>query len=75
VNDWVSWGAGTRAGQFLILGAKARALLLGRAHVTKEDIIVLAAPVLRHRVLVNYRAEAEGVSVAKVIERVLETAR
>jgi MoxR-like ATPase len=75
VNDWVSWGAGTRAGQFLILGAKARALLLGRAHVTKEDIIALAAPVLRHRVLVNYRAEAEGVSVAKVIERVLETTR
>ena len=75
VNDWVSWGAGTRAGQFLILGSKARALLQGRAHVTKEDIIALAAPVLRHRVLVNYRAEAEGVSVAKVIERVLETAR
>ena len=66
-----SWGAGTRAAQFLTLGAKARALLQGRAHVSKEDIIALAAPVLRHRVLVNYRAEAEGVSVAKVIERVL----
>ena len=72
VNDWVSWGAGTRAAQFLVLGAKARALLQGRAHVTKEDITALAAPVLRHRVLVNYRAEAEGVSVGKVIERVLE---
>jgi MoxR-like ATPase len=71
VNDWVSWGAGTRAAQFLSLGAKARALLDGRSHVTKEDIIALAAPVLRHRVLVNYRAEAEGVSVGKVIERVL----
>ena len=71
VNDWVSWGAGTRAGQFLTLGAKARALLQGRAHVTREDIVALAAPVLRHRVLVNYRAEAEGVSVGKVIERVL----
>ena len=71
VNDWVSWGAGTRAAQFLSLGAKARALLNGRSHVTKEDIIALAAPVLRHRVLVNYRAEAEGVSVGKVIERVL----
>ena len=71
VNDWISWGAGTRAAQFLTLGAKARALLQGRAHVSKEDIIALAAPVLRHRVLVNYRAEAEGVSVAKVIERVL----
>ena len=71
VNDWVGWGAGTRAAQFLSLGAKARALLNGRAHVTKEDITALAAPVLRHRVLVNYRAEAEGVSVGKVIERVL----
>jgi len=71
VNDWVSWGAGTRAAQFLSLGAKARALLAGRSHVMKEDIIALAAPVLRHRVLVNYRAEAEGVSVGKVIERVL----
>jgi len=71
INDWVGWGAGTRAAQFLTLGAKARALLQGRAHVTKEDITALAAPVLRHRVLVNYRAEAEGVSVGKVIERVL----
>jgi MoxR-like ATPase len=71
VNDWVSWGAGTRAAQFLSLGAKARALLNGRSHVTKEDIIALAGPVLRHRVLVNYRAEAEGVSVGKVIDRVL----
>jgi MoxR-like ATPase len=75
VNDWVSWGAGTRAAQFLSLGAKARALLNGRSHVTKEDIIALAAPVLRHRVLVNYRAEAEGVSVGKVIERILETVK
>ena len=75
INDWVSWGAGTRAAQFLTLGAKARALLHGRAHVIKEDITALAGPVLRHRVLVNYRAEAEGVSVGKVIERVLETVK
>ncbi|MEA3213114.1 MAG: MoxR-like ATPase [Chthoniobacter sp.] len=75
INDWVSWGAGTRAAQFLTLGAKARALIHGRAHVTKEDITVLAAPVLRHRVLVNYRAEAEGVSVGKVIERVLASVK
>ena len=71
VNDWVSWGAGTRAGQFLILGAKARALLLGRAHVTVEDIQALAVPVLRHRVLLNYRAEAEGVRVDDLIQRLL----
>ncbi|HYR58071.1 MAG TPA: MoxR family ATPase [Chthoniobacteraceae bacterium] len=75
VNDWVSWGAGTRAAQFLALGAKARALLHGRAHVTPEDLTALAAPVLRHRVLVNYRAEAEGVSVGKVIERVLASVK
>jgi MoxR-like ATPase len=73
VNDWVNWGAGTRAAQNLTLGAKARALLRGRAHVTREDITALAAPVLRHRVLVNYRAEAEGIGVNKVVERVLAT--
>ena len=72
INEWVSWGAGTRAGQYLVLGAKVRALLQGRAHVTPEDIQALAQPVLRHRILINYRAEAEGVSVEKVIERLLE---
>lgn len=72
VNQWVSWGAGTRAGQFLILGAKARALLNGRAHVTVEDVRALAYPVLRHRVLLNYRAEAEGVRVDDVTRRLLE---
>jgi MoxR-like ATPase len=71
VNDWVSWGAGTRAAQFLTLGAKARALLDGRAYVTKPDVVALAGPVLRHRVLVNYRAEAEGVNVEKIIQRLL----
>jgi MoxR-like ATPase len=73
VNDWVSWGAGTRAAQFLVLGAKARALLQGRTHVAADDIRVLAAPVLRHRILVNYRAEAEGTTVEGVIGRLLET--
>jgi MoxR-like ATPase len=75
VNDWVSWGAGTRAAQFLVLGAKARALLNGRSHVTPEDIRVLAAPVLRHRILVNYRAEAEGANVDAVIRRLLESVK
>ena len=72
VNDWVSWGAGLRAAQFLVLGAKARALLEGRFHVTPDDIRALAPPVLRHRVLLSYRAEAEGVTVETVIERLLE---
>jgi MoxR-like ATPase len=73
VNDWVSWGAGTRAGQFLVLGAKARALLQGRAHVAVEDIQALAYPTLRHRILLNYRAEAEGITVTEIIRRLLET--
>jgi MoxR-like ATPase len=75
VNDWVSWGAGTRAGQFLVLGAKARALLQGRTHVSTDDIRVLAAPVLRHRILVNYRAEAEGTNVETIVRRLLETVK
>ena len=73
INEWVSWGAGLRAAQFLVLGSKARALIQGRSHVTAEDIQALAAPVMRHRILVNYRAEAEGMSTGKVIERLLET--
>jgi MoxR-like ATPase len=72
VRQWVSWGAGTRAAQYLILGAKARALLAGRVHATADDIRKLALPVLRHRVLVNYRAEAEGVTVDQVITRLIE---
>ena len=75
INDWVTWGAGTRAGQFLILGAKARALLQGRAHVTAEDVRLLALPTLRHRILLNYRAEAEGVRVEDIIGRLLETVK
>ena len=72
INDLVNWGAGLRAGQNLVLGAKARALLKGRAHATKEDIAALAGPVLRHRILVNYRAEAEGASVESIVERLVE---
>jgi MoxR-like ATPase len=75
VNEWVSWGAGTRASQCLVLGGKTRALLHGRAHVTLEDIRAMAHPVLRHRVLINYRAEAEGVTVGKVIDKLLETVK
>lgn len=72
INEWISWGAGIRAAQNLILGAKARALLQGRAHVTVGDIQALAPPVLRHRILLGYRAEAEGITVETVIQKVLE---
>jgi MoxR-like ATPase len=75
VNEWISWGAGLRAGQFLVLGAKVRALLQGRAHVTAEDIQTLAYPTLRHRILLNYRAEAEGVTVESVIGKLLEAVK
>jgi MoxR-like ATPase len=73
INHWVSWGAGLRAAQYLVLGAKARALFEGRAHVTVEDLRALVHTTFRHRILVGYRAEAEGVSVDHVINRLLET--
>ncbi|MCA9118869.1 MAG: MoxR family ATPase [Planctomycetaceae bacterium] len=73
VNDWVSWGAGLRAAQYLVLGAKARALFEGRSHVTLEDIRALVHATFRHRILIGYRAEAEGISVDKVIDKLLET--
>ena len=66
-------GAGLRAGQALILGAKARTLLQDRSHVTPDDIKALAVPVLRHRILPNFKAEAEGVDADKVVEKLLET--
>ncbi|MEO7597312.1 MAG: AAA family ATPase [Opitutus sp.] len=71
VADWINWGAGTRAAQALVIGAKARALWQGRSHATIDDIRALAAPVLRHRVLLNYRAEADGITVEQVIEKLL----
>ena len=72
INQWVSWGAGTRAAQNLILGAKARAVISGRPNVMQEDITALVLPVLRHRVLPSYRAEAEGISVDDIVAKLLE---
>src|SRR6185295_14437848 len=72
VKKWVNWGAGTRAGQFMVLGAKARALLAGRSHASFDDVKALANPVLRHRILLNYRAEAEGITMEKLIADVIE---
>jgi MoxR-like ATPase len=71
VSDQLVWGAGPRAVQFLIVGAKARALLQGRSHVTADDIRILTPPVLRHRIVVGFAAESEGVSPDAVIERIL----
>ncbi len=72
VEDQLSWGAGPRSVQFMIVGAKARALLHGRTHVSVEDIQALAAPVLRHRLVVNFAAESEGVTPDDVIEKLIE---
>jgi MoxR-like ATPase len=72
VADQVSWGAGPRAVQYLILGGKARALMHGRTHVATDDIQALAKPVLRHRLVVNFTAESEGVSQDDIIGRLVE---
>jgi MoxR-like ATPase len=72
INKYMSWGAGPRASQYLILGGKARALSRGRFNVTEEDIKALAKPVLRHRIVNNYTAEAEGLTRIKIIERLID---
>ena len=75
VRNWVSWGAGTRGSQNLLLGAKARALYHGRVHVSIADIKAVAPPVLRHRILTNFRAEADAVTSDDIITRLLEHVR
>jgi MoxR-like ATPase len=72
VRDWLSWGAGPRAVQYLILGGKARALLHGRTHVQCDDIQALAMPVLRHRILTNFTAASEGITTDTVVQRLLK---
>ena len=72
IQEMSAWGAGPRAVQFLILGGKARALLYGRTHVSTEDIAALAKPVLRHRVVVNFAAQSDGVSSDDIIDKLLE---
>ena len=73
IKDSLSWGAGPRATQYLILGGKARAVLHGRTYVATEDIAAVAHPVLRHRIITNFNAEAEGVTPDKIITRLLES--
>ncbi|MBI5209184.1 MAG: MoxR family ATPase [Elusimicrobia bacterium] len=73
VKRWVSWGAGPRAGQALVVGAKARALLAGRLAVAEDDVLALAKPVLRHRVVLNFQAEAEGIKPDDLVAKLLDT--
>lgn len=72
INECVTWGAGPRAGQYLILGAKARAILDGRTYVTCEDVQNVAAPVLRHRIITNFNAEAQGITADQVVQKLLQ---
>ena len=72
VKDYISWGAGPRAGQYLIIGAKARAILEGRFHVTTDDVRAIAHPVLRHRIVTTFRADSENVSPADIIDMLLK---
>jgi MoxR-like ATPase len=73
IKDYVGWGAGPRASQYLILAGKARALLKGRYHVSTEDIRQVAPPVLRHRIVTNFNAEAEGIRSDDIIKRLIDS--
>ena len=74
VKNYVSWGAGPRASQFMILGAKARAILHGRSYANTDDVRAVAAPVLRHRIVTNFNAEADGVTPDEIVKRLLDVA-
>jgi MoxR-like ATPase len=73
IRQYVSWGAGPRASQYLVLGAKARAVLHGRFYAGTNDIRAVAFPVLRHRIVTNFNAEAEGVRPDDIIRRLIDT--
>ncbi|MBS3764468.1 MAG: MoxR family ATPase [Planctomycetes bacterium] len=73
IQDWVAWGAGPRAVQYLLLAGKARAALHGKTYVSNEDIKAAAYPVLRHRILTNFAAESEGITPDRVVHELLET--
>jgi MoxR-like ATPase len=72
VRNYVEWGAGPRASQYLILGARARALLHGRYAASIQDVRELALPVLRHRILLNFRGQAEGFDSVALVDKLLE---
>ena len=72
VKDYISWGAGPRASQYLILGAKTRCILDGRYSPDTEDVKNVAVPVFRHRLITNFNAEADGLSVLNIIEEIVK---
>lgn len=72
IKEWVAWGAGPRASLYMMMGGKARAILQGRYYVSTEDIKAVAHPVLRHRIITNYSAEAEGITTDKIVDKLIE---
>ena len=72
IKSWISWGAGPRASQYLVLGAKARAVMYGRYHISCEDIRAVSKPVLRHRILTSFNAEADGIDSLHIIDELLK---
>ena len=72
IKDWIDWGAGPRASQYLVLGAKAKAILDGRPAPEIDDIKAMAIPVLRHRLITNFNSEAEGLSTDDILIKLLE---
>ena len=75
INNWLTWGAGPRAAQYLVLGAKARAILRGRLNVSVDDVKQMAKPVLRHRIITNFNADAEGIDSDAIIEKLIATVK
>jgi len=75
INNWLSWGAGPRASQFLILGAKVKALLQGRHTPDIDDVREMAGPVLRHRIVTNFNAEADGVAPIHIVDKLLDVVK
>ena len=73
INNWLTWGAGPRAAQYLVMGAKSRALLRGRLNVSTDDIRQMAKLVLRHRIITNFNADAEGIDSDAVVEKLIQT--
>ena len=71
IKNWIRWGAGPRASQYLILGAKARAILRGRFTPDIDDVKAIAGPVLRHRLVTSFNAEAEGISAIQIVEKLV----
>ena len=75
VREWIDWGAGPRASQYLILGAKAKALLDNRVAATIEDVQAVCRQVLEHRIILNFKAEAENIKATDMIEKLLKTVK